>query len=54
MRSLLPPLHDKLADVLGVQPSFLVPLVACPCVAFHGLAGHGIGRGRESELAAPC
>jgi len=42
--ALLPPLQGHIADMGGLQISYLVPLVAYAYVAFYGWKGHKIGR----------
>jgi FHS family L-fucose permease-like MFS transporter len=42
--AILPPLQGWVADLGGIQVSFLVPLVAYGYVAFYGAKGHRIGR----------
>lgn len=48
--ALLPPLQGYIADIAGLQISYLVPLVAFIYVAFYGWKGCRIGRNRESVL----
>ena len=45
--ALLPPLMGKIADAASLQIAFIVPLIAYAYVAFYGLAGHKIGRGKQ-------
>ncbi len=45
--AILPPLQGRIADHWGLQISYLVPLAAYGYVAFYGLIGHRIGRGRQ-------
>jgi len=47
--ALLPPLQGFIADHVGLELSFIVPLVAYTYVAFYGWKGHKIGR-----VAAPA
>lgn len=47
--ALLPPLQGHIADVAGLQTSFIVPLLAYAYVGFYGWKGHKIGRGRQAE-----
>jgi len=42
--ALLPPLQGHIADVAGLQTSFIVPLLAYAYVGFYGWKGHKIGR----------
>lgn len=42
--ALLPPLQGALADRIGIQYSFIVPMVAFAYVAFYGLYGYRAGR----------
>ena len=42
--ALLPPLQGHIADLGGLQISYIVPLVAYSYVGFYGLIGHKIGR----------
>ncbi len=42
--AVLPPLQGLLADKIGIQNSFIVPMVAYAYVAFYGAIGHRIGR----------
>lgn len=42
--ALLPPLQGHIADLGGLQISYLVPLIAYSYVGFYGLIGHRIGR----------
>jgi MFS transporter, FHS family, L-fucose permease len=44
--ALLPPLQGHIADLGGLQISYIVPLIAYAYVAFYGLKGHRIGRSR--------
>ncbi|HMD60171.1 MAG TPA: sugar MFS transporter [Opitutaceae bacterium] len=41
--ALLPPLQGHIADIAGLQISYVVPLVAYAYVAFYGWKGHRIG-----------
>ncbi len=45
--AILPPLQGHIADLGGLQISYLVPLVAYSYVGFYGLIGHRIGRSRQ-------
>lgn len=42
--AVLPPLQGHIADLGGLQISYIVPLIAYSYVAFYGLIGHRIGR----------
>ncbi|MHB8336272.1 MAG: sugar MFS transporter [Ignavibacteriaceae bacterium] len=42
--ALLPPLQGHIADLGGLQISYIVPLIAYSYVGFYGLKGHRIGR----------
>lgn len=42
--ALLPPLQGHIADLGGLQISYIVPLIAYAYVAFYGWKGHKIGR----------
>jgi FHS family L-fucose permease-like MFS transporter len=46
--ALLPPLQGHIADVAGLQISYLVPLLAYAYVGFYGALGHKIGRARHA------
>lgn len=48
---LLPPLQGALADWLGIQASFIVPMFAFAYVAFYGLYGYRAGRRRAAPPA---
>jgi FHS family L-fucose permease-like MFS transporter len=49
--AILPPLQGHIADLGGLQISYLVPLIAYSYVAFYGLKGHRIGRDRVPDAA---
>ena len=49
--AILPPLEGHIADVAGLQVSYIVPLIAYAYVGFYGLKGHRIGRNRPAEAA---
>ncbi len=49
--ALLPPLQGHIADLGGLQISYLVPLIAYSYVGFYGLKGHRIGRSKEIAAA---
>jgi MFS transporter, FHS family, L-fucose permease len=42
--ALLPPLQGHIADVAGLQISFIIPLIAYGYVGFYGWMGHRIGK----------
>ncbi|MDE3059307.1 MAG: sugar MFS transporter [Bacteroidota bacterium] len=42
--AVLPPLQGHIADLGGLQISYIVPLIAYAYVGFYGLKGHRIGR----------
>ena len=44
--ALLPPLQGHIADIGGLQISYIVPLIAYSYVGFYGLKGHRIGRNK--------
>jgi FHS family L-fucose permease-like MFS transporter len=50
--AVLPPVQGFLADRLGIQQSFAVPMLAFAYVAFYGVFGHKAGRARDA-IAAP-
>ena len=45
--AILPPLQGHIADIGGLQISFIVPLIAYAYVGFYGWKGHKMGRGHE-------
>jgi MFS transporter, FHS family, L-fucose permease len=49
--ALLPPLQGKIADLKGLQISFIVPLIAYAYVGFYGAYGHRIGRSKPIPAA---
>ena len=49
--ALLPPLQGHIADVAGLQISFVVPLVAYAYVGFYGWKGHKFGSRRLPAAA---
>jgi len=49
--ALLPPLQGHIADVGGLQISYIVPLIAYAYVGFYGWKGHKIGRTRQIAAA---
>ena len=48
--AILPPLQGHLADLGGLQNSYIVPLIAYAYVCFYGLRGHQIGRHRPAAV----
>jgi FHS family L-fucose permease-like MFS transporter len=46
--ALLPPLQGHIADVSGLQISYIIPLIAYAYVGFYGWRGHKIGRSRQT------
>jgi MFS transporter, FHS family, L-fucose permease len=42
--AVLPPLQGEVADLFGIQFSFMVPMVAFAYIAFYGLYGYKAGR----------
>lgn len=49
--AVIPPIQGKVADLFGVQSSFIVPVFAFAYIAFYGLYGYRAGR---QDLAAPA
>lgn len=49
--AILPPLQGHIADLGGLQISYIVPLIAYSYVGFYGLKGHRIGRSRATANA---
>ena len=49
--AIIPPLQGAMADWLGVQRSFIVPMIAFAYVAFYGHYGHRVGR--DATIRAP-
>ncbi len=49
--AILPPLQGHIADLGGLQISYIVPLIAYAYVWFYGLKGHSVGRNRLPEAA---
>ena len=49
--ALLPPLQGHIADLGGLQISYIVPLIAYSYVAFYGFIGYRIGRNRQAAAA---
>jgi FHS family L-fucose permease-like MFS transporter len=53
--AVLPPIQGAVADRLGIQASFVVPIVAFVYIAFYGLYGYRAGREpRSSRRARPA
>ncbi len=48
--ALLPPLQGHIADLGGLEISYLVPLIAYSYVGFYGLIGHRIGLNRKPAV----
>jgi len=46
--ALLPPLQGAIADHYGIQPSFIVPMVAFAYIAFYGIYGYKAGRDKKT------
>ena len=42
--AVLSPLQGKVADLFGIQHSFVVPMVAFAFIAFYGVYGYRAGR----------
>lgn len=51
--AVLPPLQGAVADKLGIQASFLVPMAAFAYVGFYGLYGFRAGRSRPGANQNP-
>ena len=49
--AILPPVQGYMADRVGLQVSFLIPLFAYAYVAFYGAVGHRIGRKQDNCTA---
>ncbi len=49
--AILPPLQGHIADLGGLQISYIVPLIAYSYVGFYGLKGYRIGRSRVQAAA---
>lgn len=49
--AVLPPLQGEVADLCGIQFSFVVPMVAFAYIAFYGIYGYKAGR--SATAAAP-
>ncbi len=50
--AILPPLQGHIADLGGLQISYIVPLIAYLYVGFYGLKGHKIGRKVSPDVVA--
>jgi FHS family L-fucose permease-like MFS transporter len=48
--AILPPLQGRIADHLGIQASFVVPMVAFAYIAFYGIYGYKAGRTTQSPV----
>ncbi len=48
----IPPVQTQLADIIGIQSSFIVPMIAFAYVAFHGIYDYRAGRSTTAEEAA--
>jgi FHS family L-fucose permease-like MFS transporter len=46
----IPALQGKIADHIGIQQSFIVPIVAFAYIAFYGLYGYRAGRTVEATV----
>jgi FHS family L-fucose permease-like MFS transporter len=44
--AIIPPLQGLIADRMGIQTSFIVPICAFGYVAFYGLYGYQAGRAK--------
>jgi FHS family L-fucose permease-like MFS transporter len=51
--ALLPPLQGHIADIAGLQISYIIPLIAYSYVGFYGWIGHKIGKRGGRALAQP-
>ncbi|HXC22816.1 MAG TPA: sugar MFS transporter [Steroidobacteraceae bacterium] len=49
--ALLPPLQGHIADIAGLQISYIIPLIAYSYVGFYGWIGHKIGKRGGRALA---
>jgi FHS family L-fucose permease-like MFS transporter len=47
--AVLPPLQGATADWLGIQKSFLIPMLAFAYVGFYGWYGYRAGRAVDSQ-----
>jgi len=49
--AILPPIMGHIADIIGLQVAYVVPLIAYGYVGFYGLKGHSAGRSRIASAA---
>jgi fucose permease len=49
--AVFPPLQGLVADKMGIQFSFVVPMVAFAYIAFYGLYGYRLGRPNQTLAA---
>jgi len=49
--AILPPVQGAVADRLGIQTSYVVPMIAFAYIAFYGLYGYRAGRGRGAPAS---
>jgi MFS transporter, FHS family, L-fucose permease len=49
--ALLPPLQGAIADHVGIQTSFVVPMVAFAYIAFYGIYGYKAGRPAAAKIS---
>lgn len=49
--ALLPPFQGHIADLGGLQISYIIPLIAYAYVGFYGLIGHKIGKNKQTQAA---
>ncbi|MHB1767209.1 MAG: hypothetical protein ACYCUV_05080, partial [Phycisphaerae bacterium] len=47
--ALLPPLQGIVADHMGIQFSFIVPMISYVYIAFYGLYGYRAGKPKTEE-----
>ncbi len=50
--AILPPMQGWIADRIGIQWSYIVPMLAFAYVAFYGLHGYKVGRTAKAPVAA--
>lgn len=50
--AILPPLQGKIADIYGIQASFIVPMLAFAYITFYGVYGYRAGRSSAASDAA--
>jgi fucose permease len=48
--ALLPPLQGLVADKMGIQFSFVVPMFAVAYIAFYGLYGYRAGKEKNAVI----